>query len=530
MKKIIIAMGVLPLVTMAGAFVDLAKGREVLCVNGDNDHYFKKSCMRQFLPMDERWSEEGAKKYLDIVTAGGKVTHLFMCPVGQRADWNAKSCDPIWLAIEEAKARGEEPDEWPLNAKKCFDNGVDVYQVWCREARKRGNVSLWISMRMNDIHHVEREWNMRTNKFWYEHPELHRDPNAPRKYGMLHALDYAKKEVQDFEFGIFKELVDRYDADGYELDWMRFWVHLTPGRERELSYVLTDFMRRCRNYAKSKEAERGHPIYLSTRVPSSYEAARRLGMDPETWAREGLVEMIAVANFWASIDFDCDMPAWVARLKKANPNVAVLASACDNVCAGPGAPVMGAPAEVWRGWAHNARAEGADGVYFFNVAYKSNDLQREIYDIGFAAERIANAPRRYVSTYHDCTRTRDDEKETRELNGAQLPENLKSGAQITVNVGGVAQRGDMVDVTIIVNRNQPCPEVKLNGVKPSAVAMEDKQITYARYGLRDKTKATDWRAWKLPFPNTALKKGHNVVSIGKAACTLMWTEISVNWK
>lgn len=86
---------------------------------------------------------------------------------------------------------------------------------------------------------ANKPWNIRTNRFWYEHPELHRCPEHDRlKDGgwmnTLHALDYSKPAVQEFEFGIVKELVDRYDAEGFELDFMRFWENLPPGAARAL--------------------------------------------------------------------------------------------------------------------------------------------------------------------------------------------------------------------------------------------------------------------------------------------------------
>ncbi len=178
-----------------------AKGRPILVVNGDNDHYFKQGCMKNFVPVEERVaSAEGARRYLDALTAGGKVTHYFACAVGQRANYDSKACDPMWLAIDEAKARGEAPNEWPVNVKKMRDAGFDCYKVWCEYGRKKG-ISVWISQRMNDVHHVNRDWNMRTNRFWFEHPELHRAPDHDRTKGglwTLHALDYSKKEVQEF--------------------------------------------------------------------------------------------------------------------------------------------------------------------------------------------------------------------------------------------------------------------------------------------------------------------------------------------
>lgn len=298
-------------------------------VNGDNDHYFKACCMKAFVPVEARVaSADGARRYLDALAAGGKVTHFFACAVGQRASFDATSCDPIWLAIDEAKARGVAPDEWPLNAKRMHDAGFDCYRVWCEYGRKKG-VSVWISQRMNDVHHADRAWNIRTNRFWYDHPELHREPGHDRTKGggwTRHALDYSKPEVRDFAFGIFRELVDRYDADGFELDFMRFWEHLTPGREREQAPILTAFIRRCRDYA--------------------------------------------------------------------NPVVTVLPCVCDNAsCSGAPAPLDGA---ALAGWADNAYAAGAEGVYLFNAAYLPDAVQRAVYARGCAPEVVRAGARRYL--------------------------------------------------------------------------------------------------------------------------------------
>ena len=103
-------------------FREQAGGRPILVVNGDNDHYFKAGCMKTFVPVEERIaSADGARRYLDAITEGGKVTHYFACANGQRASYDSKACDPIWMAVDEAKARGIEPNEWPLNAKRMHD-------------------------------------------------------------------------------------------------------------------------------------------------------------------------------------------------------------------------------------------------------------------------------------------------------------------------------------------------------------------------------------------------------------------------
>ncbi len=492
-----------------------AGGRTPCVINGDNDHYFKEHCMKNFVTVDARVSSEaGARKYIDVLAAGGRVTHLFACAVGQRADYDSKACDPIWLAIDEAKARGEKPDEWPVNAKRMHDAGFDCFKVWCEYGRKKG-ISVWISQRMNDVHHVDRPWNIRTNRFWYEHPELHRCPDHDRTKGgswTMHAFDYSKPAVQEFEFGIFKELVDRYDADGFELDFMRFWEHLTPGKEREQAPILTAFIKRCRDYANAAATRRGHPILLSTRVPSSYEAARAFGYDPEEWARQGLVDMIAVANFWAAADYDFGFAEWNAKIAEANPAVTVLPSVCDNVSCGATHPCAAGLAAL-RGWADNVQAAGAEGLYFFNAAYYSDVAQRALYGDGFAADAVRAAERRHLPSFHDCTPKGVS-------NGAQLPIACAKGGVVNVVVGHADGRA--AEVVVALEADAPAPSVTLNGAEPCGKAVREGRT--ASYGRRPKV------AWRIPFVAGAAADGANAVAIAPsegAKGKVLWCEIAL---
>lgn len=494
-------------------FREQAGGRPILVVNGDNDHYFKAGCMKTFVPVEERIaSADGARRYLDAITEGGKVTHYFACANGQRASYDSKACDPIWMAVDEAKARGIEPNEWPLNAKRMRDAGFDCYSVWCEYGRKKG-VSVWISQRMNDVHNVDLEWNIRTNRFWYDHPELRREPGTDGNW-TRHALDYSKPAVQDFSFGIFRELVDRYDADGFELDFMRFWEHLTPGREREQAPILTAFIRRCRDYANEKAKARGHAILLSTRVPSSYEAALAFGYDPETWAREGLVDMIAVANFWAGADYDFDFAGWRGRLEAANPAVTVLPCVCDNVsCTGEVAAVDG-PALA--GWADNAFTAGAEGVYFFNTAYLPDDVQRSLYTRGCTPETVRAAARRYLPAFHDCVPEGMDD-------GHQLPIALASGGTVHIRVGTAA--GAACSVVVALDADRPPPPLTLNGAAPCGAPVREENL---KRFARNPAETGVVCGWRVPFAAGTLQDGMNAVSLASeeaGGARVLWCEI-----
>ena len=117
-------------------------------------------------------------------------------------------------------------------ASGCLTAGLDPYAIWisrCREKR----ISPWLSMRMNDVHSVDDPSHFLHSTFWREHPEYWRVPHGSAAPWVNRALNYAHAAVREHQMSFVRELLERYDADGLELDWMRFGYHLTPGRERE---------------------------------------------------------------------------------------------------------------------------------------------------------------------------------------------------------------------------------------------------------------------------------------------------------
>ena len=91
---------------------------------------------------------------------------------------------------------------------------------------------------------------------------------------------------------LIRELAERYDFDGLELDWMRFGLHFRPGHEAEGAALLTEFTAEVRSVLNEWQRKRGHRIRLGARVPSRPETALGLGMDAVTWGRQGLVDML----------------------------------------------------------------------------------------------------------------------------------------------------------------------------------------------------------------------------------------------
>ena len=216
----------------------------MLVINEDNSHFFGTR-------KPEDMTLVGLHAFVDQY-AGSAVTHLFLCPNAMRASFRSRSRDAIWDPVE-----GKEPDgRWPQNAKRLHEAGLDPYAVWIERCRRKG-LSPWISMRMNDIHSVNEPDNFMHSSFWRAQPEFWRVPNGSASPWSNRAMNYAHGEVREHQMAFVRELLERYDPDGLELDWMRFGYHLTPGHEREESTILTDFVRDVRSLTTDWSKKRG---------------------------------------------------------------------------------------------------------------------------------------------------------------------------------------------------------------------------------------------------------------------------------
>ena len=495
-----------------------------LIVNADFIQYYKRPA--------EEMTAACAAAYVDRMAEGGKVTHFFMNPASQRANFESAHWEPIWKGLDEPDSQGAVSNVWAVNSKLCHDRGFDVYRVWIGRCREKG-ISPWISMRMNDVHNVHIKDFFATSTHWRTHPELRRNPKVdPVKNGwdwINVAYDYSKPDVRAYRLAQFRELVDRYDADGFELDWMRFWAHLPPGRERLDAHFLADFMRDCRAYLDAKAKERGHPIRMSVRVPYGRKPAFELGFDPETWVKERLVDLVVVGNFWMTIDYATDFAEWKTVLTALNPDVKVVPSADCSLAGAPfyrgGQPVR-ADIPALRGWCDLLYSLGADDVYLFNadrgtkitakttaeenaaaVAYEN-----AVYGGDLSAAAVREAPRRYVCTFHDCILSWGSD-------GCQLPKDLKGGCALTVNVG--TPTCESAAVVLGFDAEPPAGlAVTLNGV--AALESGVPETDAARFG---KSKA----ARRFAFPPSAVRTGANAVAVGPVdtAVKIRWCEVEL---
>lgn len=373
-----------------------------LIVNEDNDHYFKcdSACM----------TEKSLVEYIDYVCQG-PVTHFFMCPSGQRASFDSKTWEPIWKGMNDPDGSGAVSNIWCVNAKRLHDLGLDPYAVWIRRCRER-RVAPWLSMRMNDTHGMNVRNFFRGTTFCRTRSDLWINPDGKTRYD--YCLDFAKKDVRDYTMAHFRELVERYDVDGVEMDWMRMGRNLRYGHEKEDGHFLTEFMAEARKSLDEIGSRRGRRIALGVRTCRDPDLAwEKMGMAVADWAKAGLVDLVVPHSFWAA-DPGIAVGKWIQRIGAANPSVRVVPG-IDFITLRNGKETAMTPG-MYRWVAEKFYSEGAGGVYLFNLPYLGKyatdayinkakivdyDVAEVIFREGLAPETVRSKPREAVEPLHD---------------------------------------------------------------------------------------------------------------------------------
>ena len=481
-------------------------------INEDDSHFFMSR-------EPEQMTIDGLNAFVDQY-AGTKVTHLFLCPNAMKASYRSSVWDAIWdLAPSQVEPKNDPvATRWMSNAKLLDERGLDPYAVWIARCREKG-VSPWLSMRMNDVHNADDVTSYIHSKFWIDHPDYWRVPGGGGWTDR--AFDYAIPEVREHHVEFIRELLERYDPDGLELDWMRFGYHFKPGSEAEGRAVLTQFMRDVRALTRDWSAKRGHTIQLGARVPTTPESAYGLGMDAQAWVREGLIDMLVPTPFWATTDFDIPVEQWHKELAGA-PKVVLAPGAEILLRAYPGAEATANDIMSIRGFAASCLERGADQIYTFNYMDPAPmtggpEDYRMLLEQGLGLGVVTTQPRRHPVTYRDTVAPGMS-------NGAQLPADARKGAEFRIHIGPAPKGGTAVFIAGLAEKEGVAEgkfEAMINGVACETLADLENPGQFPGAG----------RAVQFKCPAGALKDGYNVAAIKQTNDgpdqQIVWAELRI---
>lgn len=271
------------------------------------------------------------------------VTTYLLCPNGiQKMMYPSKH--------EELSTRGV--------LAKLVGEGQDPFGAMIAELKTRG-FETFITFRMNEVHNVDKADEADLCALWREHPEYRVERGEHPDNWMAQCLDYSLKPVRERALALITELMEKYQPDGIELDWMRFPRHLSGEGEEvwEKRNFLTEVVTRVRAKADELAKETGRDMLVSVRVPTSLAGCHALGTDLVAWNRRALIDFVTAAPFLSS---DFSMPLRAMKEALAEHPIPVYGGIEFGFSGDPHTE------ETLRSSALGLYDGGADGIYLFN--------------------------------------------------------------------------------------------------------------------------------------------------------------------
>ena len=310
---------------------------------------------------------------------------------------------------------------WAPGIRALRSEGTDALKVVTKHMHSKGKEVL-AAIRMSDTHHREISTESPLcSLFAVKNPQfVIRQPDQRTNET---ALDYSYPEVRAHRLAIMKEVVEEYDVDGLELNFVRWAKHFPRDKGREKADILTRYVGTIHKMMATAAGKRGRkPLTLGVRIPESIEACWRAGVDIETWVKRGWIDYVVLST-WNNTDPNLPVGEFTRFTKPAGVDtIVVMGNMIGCIYGGPpqilDRPVamsakhksesylaMLLTAAEARGAAANYYAAGADSISFWNVgihfggeATAAPEQRKRIADWTQAVitpERVYQGPRTY---------------------------------------------------------------------------------------------------------------------------------------
>jgi hypothetical protein len=462
---------------------------------------------------------------------GTGVSHLFWNVNYQRVGYNSAAWPSYWDMPDPEK----QVTEWPRTYYELHKLGIDdVFARLIPRCRERG-LSPWISLRMNDHHYTSDP--SRVSPLLFDHPEL-------RIHKGKGLFNYARPEVREHYLKLAAEVLQRYDVDGLELDWIRTPSNFDDSEIDGGRKILTEFVREVRQLTQAAAKRLGHPVRLAVRVPATPEFALGKGFEAVAWAREGLLDMIIPSDWWSGYN-DTPVEEWRAQIGPGAKHCQIVpCTASTYACTAKGASMYRNP-DGMRGFAAAMFDRGADGLYLFNhfepvdgpVRIRTPEGRNTnvctVAELLHAAGDMAEAtsrPRVHALAIHDCLPLKTDYRPALPASVTpQQPLTLKLHSGPRPDAGryvvrvGLALTNDLATAALAVRLNGQACRALADLPVP---AKPDPRLEQPRMNVCEVAP----RVMQFEVPLPAVARGYNTIELSVlqgGAQTVTWLDAAI---
>lgn len=272
------------------------------------------------------------------------------------------------------------------NIRALIDEDGGPMTILTRQTREAG-LPFFPRVRMNSHYDMDPE-HPGYGRFRRERPDLmigrpgESIPEGTIEWGIKTGLDFTFPEVREHRLSIVEEVVERFDVDGVELDFMRHPGFFRPDEAYGSRYLVTDLVARARRMLDEAGNARSRKLLLAVRVPPTLYDSARIGLDVGEWIAGRLVDIVAVGGGF--IPFETPIGEFTA----AASGTGCLVYGCIEGTVTADERSMRALAALWR-------EDGAAGVYLYNFYTMSPAWNRQTTQELTDRAALAGLDRRY---------------------------------------------------------------------------------------------------------------------------------------
>lgn len=185
-------------------------------------------------------------------------------------------------------------------------------------------------------------------------------------WGIRTGKDFSCHGVREYVASIIFELIDRFDVEGVELDFMRHPAFFRIEEAFQHRYLMTDLIRKIRQRLDEAGTSRGKRLILATRVPPTIADSTRIGLDVAAWIKERLVDIVVVGG--GNISFETSTREFVEAARTTSCLIygCISSRLVDPKC-------LRALAARWY-------SDGADGIYLYNFYTQTPEWNKRTFD------------------------------------------------------------------------------------------------------------------------------------------------------
>lgn len=245
-------------------------------------------------------------------------------------------------------------------------NNVDYLPLLIDMAHRK-NIGFFGSFRMNDAHQKSRPDGMLAGRFWQEHQDwrLWDVEDALSYYNAT--MDYSYPQVRQHITRAIREVAERYDVDGIELDFCRNPYTFPKQQAWSKRGILTKFVAGIRTMLNQIGQSKDKRLKLIIRVPFMERKRVAAGMDIKTWIQKKHLDVLVMSSL--SNNYNDRIEPWQSMCSRHGVLFYPSIEAGPATNAAHNLVVQANPDDKirwYRGMARNYLAQKPDGIYLFN--------------------------------------------------------------------------------------------------------------------------------------------------------------------